>query len=102
MERILRKCLKRIAFFCFLPKMVERTLSNRIQNKTTIFIAIAIAALGAAGVTTAMITSAPTAEAVECRFQAHIRLCPPPVEDCGSFCNMVCSVAGCHHIGPDR
>jgi len=63
--------------------MVKRPLSNRIQ-KTTILFVIALAALGAVGVTTMMIATATTADAQPlCFFNGQGRLiCPGPPDFC--------------------
>ena len=57
-------------------QMVQKPIPNRIQ-KTTVFIVIALATFGAVGVMTTMMTSATTAEAVECKFPPNVTVCPP-------------------------
>jgi len=73
--------------------------SSRIQ-KTTILFVIALATLGAVGVTATMMTSATTADAApRCISASHVAVCPP-----GSFGDpYVCSFGyGCRDIGPNR
>jgi hypothetical protein len=77
----------------------KRPLPNRIQ-KTTVFIVVALAALAAAGVTTAMLTSATTADAQTCRQTGAGFVCPPGAIE-GQSHGVVCTFAGgCRNIGP--
>jgi hypothetical protein len=85
--------------------MQKRPKSVRIQ-KTTIFIVIAIATLGAVGIMATMITTATTADAAPpqgCILTPSLTLliCQPPrVEDGGFVCNLVPNVS-CRDIGPN-
>lgn len=60
----------------------------------TIFLVIAIAALGAIGITTAIMNTAITAHAVECHSGGKTTACPPGA---GGF---VIGPGGVHSIGP--
>jgi hypothetical protein len=88
--------------------MQQRPKSVRIQ-KTTIFIVIALATLGAVGIMATMITTATTADAAPhnegCLLTPSLKLlvCQPPrVEGGGFICNLGANGPdGCRDIGPN-
>ncbi len=85
--------------------MQKRPKSVRIQ-KTTIFVVLALATLGAVGIMATMITTATTTDAAPpqgCRLTPSLKLlvCPPPgVEDGGFVCTLGPN-GFCRDIGPN-
>jgi hypothetical protein len=94
-EGILLEMLKRGGPMSFFTDMVEEPLSNRIQ-KTTIFLVLALAMVGAFGAMTWMMITAATADATHkpCRLNRGGFICPQE--------SAVCPWRGtCHFIPGD-